>query len=46
MKKKKRPMTKYEKEMLIKGIGVFILGILLAPVWQGLACLVCIMAEL
>lgn len=46
MEKNKRKLTKYEKKMVLGAIGTFILGIAMVPVLQGLACFICILAEI
>lgn len=46
MEKHKRKLTKYEKKMVLGAIGTIILGIAMVPVLQGLACFICILAEI
>ena len=46
MKKNKRKMTPYERKMLLEGIGIFIIGLLSAPILRGLVCIFLLIEDL
>ena len=45
-KRKKEKITPENKKLIVQAIGMFFVGIALVPVLQGLACFICILAEI